>query len=230
MALPATSLPEVCTSAGFTTLPLFGKYFYLKCHWNCQYTKGLSCFSWQQGRNLSCWRPLARLILCPFIKLSISFCFEREQTSFRGMHHFYVYLIAPSRERNINTDILHKVKFLDLTTFSPRSVFVALALYQIQCLFKGFFLPLSRSVLFGWLQEYRIFKSSKLHFKIISCNWSLALPKCAQNSLSQYSKRWKPETNREILWAELGRIWSFVLPECLLKRTAGWMLTSASFR
>lgn len=72
-------------------LPLFSYnilIIFLSVKWHFWYSKGLSCISWQQGRNLSCWRPLARLTLCPFVKLSISFCFQRKHTSFRGIHHF----------------------------------------------------------------------------------------------------------------------------------------------
>lgn len=69
----------------YRSSPVWTIFLSVKWHWHC---KGLSCFSWQQRRSLSCWRPLARLTLCPFVKLSNSFCFEREQTSFRRIRHF----------------------------------------------------------------------------------------------------------------------------------------------
>lgn len=65
--------------------------------------------------------------------------------------------------------------------------------------------------------------SSQLHFKIIFCNQSLALPECAWNYLSQQSKRYKPETKGKYCELSQGRCETLRCRtgNCLFKMTVG---------
>lgn len=169
----------------------------VKYHWYCCHSKDLSCSLWWQDENLLKTFGPDDTSLCK----ACAWAFALRENKFPSQEYIIfpsVYLKVPSRERKINTDLLHKLKLLDLVAFSPRSGSFLLHLLpqQAPCLFNAFFLSLSDLVVLGWPQEYRVFKLSYLHYKIISCNQSLSLPKHTQDYLSQQNKWCKPDRHR----------------------------------